>query len=309
MARWNGRILFIDGFAGPGKYDRGEDGSPVIALNALRQHPTPMAAEVLFMFIEKDRRRAAYLQTVVNDMASAMPGNVKTRVIHGAFDETMAEVLNSLDAQAKQLAPCFVMVDPFGVSGTPMTVIERILKNPKSEVYVSFMYESINRWKAEPEFESHLDQLFGTPGWRKGLAIEGQHGRKEFFFGLYAQQLRHAGARYVTHFELYEGERLVYAIFFGTQSLLGCDKMKQAIWKVAPFGDFVFRGTKGGQLGLDLIDFEPLKAALRKTFGGRGWVTIQDCLCQSKRGALVNAKGAQFASYHRVVLMEKGRTC
>src|SRR5437868_3544213 len=34
MARWNGRILFIDGFAGPGEYSTGEDGSPIIALKA-----------------------------------------------------------------------------------------------------------------------------------------------------------------------------------------------------------------------------------------------------------------------------------
>ena len=38
MTRWNGRVLFIDAFAGPGEYERGERGSPVIALDALINH-------------------------------------------------------------------------------------------------------------------------------------------------------------------------------------------------------------------------------------------------------------------------------
>ena len=38
MAKWNGRILFIDAFAGPGEYSGHEPGSPVIALNSLVKH-------------------------------------------------------------------------------------------------------------------------------------------------------------------------------------------------------------------------------------------------------------------------------
>ena len=59
-----------------------------------------------------------------------------------------------------RLAPAFVMVDPFGVAGTPMEVFNRLFQNPKCEVYVSFMYEAINRFRGRPEFESHLAFLF-----------------------------------------------------------------------------------------------------------------------------------------------------
>ena len=62
----------------------------------------------------------------------------------------------------------FVMIDPFGVSETPMTTIGRILQNPKSEVFISFMYEWINRFKDHPNFAKHLDDLFGCPDWRQG---------------------------------------------------------------------------------------------------------------------------------------------
>src|SRR5262245_65441693 len=57
MGSWNGRILIVDGFAGPGVYSGGEEGSPIIALRALMDH-RHMAKhfgsglEVRFQFVE-----------------------------------------------------------------------------------------------------------------------------------------------------------------------------------------------------------------------------------------------------------------
>ena len=86
-----------------------------------------------------------------------------------------------------------------------------------------------------------------------------------------------SGAQYVLRFELYEGEALVYAIFFGTKNLDGCDKMKQAIWNVAPFGDFKFKGSGLGQLtlGEDIIDFSLLEDTPDRKFALRGWQRIE----------------------------------
>ncbi len=282
LGQTNQRILIIDGFAGPGKYKGGEDGSPMIALKALADHRAKnlIASEVIFKFIEENKDRADYLERLIFSSNLCLPTKCTVNVINGVFDATMAQVLDQLDAQAKHLAPCFVMVDPFGVSGTPMSVIRRILRNPKSEVYVSFMYEAINRFKTAPEFEKNLDCLFGTPTWRNGINILDSTARKQFFYDLYENQLRQAGARNVVHFELYEGQRLVYAIFFGTQSNKGCDCMKQAVWKVAPFGDYRFLSANIGQLPLspDFSDFSQLKDSLQKCFSGKRWVKIEDVM-------------------------------
>jgi hypothetical protein len=79
-------------------------------------------------------------------------------------------------------------------------------------------------------------------------------------------------------FELYEGNRLVYAIFFATKHERGCGKMKEAIWKIAPFGDFEFRGSRTGQiaLGLGTADLHPLKRELVDTFHSRGWIGVAE---------------------------------
>lgn len=280
MGRRNGRILFIDGFAGPGEYDRGEIGSPLIALNAFKNHRArhQVTAEVKFLFIEKHPGRAKHLTDLIDRLRPELPANCSVEVECGLFDETMTEALNAIKAQAKSLAPAFVMVDPFGVSGTPMSVLKRILSNPKCEVYISFMYDFISRFRDTPEFAPHLDELFGCEEWRSGIPVTDPTQRKEFFYGLYEQQLRHAGAGQVVRFDLYEGPRLVYAIFFGTRSTKGTDRMKEAIWKVIPFGDSAFRGSRSSQLGLDLTqtEFRALQAAIRERFRSQEWFTIED---------------------------------
>ncbi len=282
-----GRILFVDGFSGPGEYSTGETGSPIIALNALKNHSAraKIDAEVQFFFVDSDRRRIEHLRHLVRATWPERPSSVQVHFEVGKFDETLAAAIASLDAARQQLAPAFVMADPFGISDTPMEVFQRILKNDKSEVYISFMWEHINRFKGSTEFEPHLDRMFGTPRWREGIDIEDTKARCAFLFDLYASQLRAAGAKYVVRFDLYEGNRLKYAIFFGTKHAKACDRMKQAIWAVAPFGDFSFRGVRGGQLGLALheANLDGLASEILNKFHDAGWVSVDTvaAFCQS----------------------------
>ena len=280
MGSWTSRILFIDGFAGPGEYTGEEPGSPIIALNALRNHTAKhvISAEVGFIFIERDQDRADYLRKVCDRMKVGLPKKYWVEVVHGTFDRKMSGVLNRLDEQNSRLAPSFVMVDPFGVKGTPMHVLKHILRNPHCEVYISVMYQSMNRFMNQPEFEPHLDSLFGCKQWRAGIKITDSQKRKRFIYDLYRSQLKAAGARQVVHFDVYEGDRLIYAIFFATASPKGCDLMKQAIWKVAPFGDYAFHGSHSTQLtlGLSSTDFRPLQKLIRSRFRDKGWVSIQE---------------------------------
>lgn len=122
-----------------------------------------------------------------------------------------------------------------------------------------------------------LTELYGTDDWRKGIDLESD-AKKDLFFGLYETQLRKSGAKQVVRFDLYEGGRLVYAIFFASKHWRGADVMKHAISKVAPFGDFAFRGAHYGQLTLDTVDYTPLPKLLQAHFKGKGWVTIEQVL-------------------------------
>ena len=178
-------------------------------------------------------------------------------------------------AKGEQLAPAFVMIDPFGVSDTPMSVIAEIFNHPQSESYVSVMWDYIDRFHRTKEFPPHLDALFGTPDWRKPLAFDDWGARKRGLFSHYKQRLKVNGAEQVVHFELYEDDKLVYAIFHGSKHREACDRMKQAIWKVAPFDGMAFRPGEGGLVSLFADDRSQLKVQLLKEFGDAEWRQIE----------------------------------
>src|SRR3990172_8933903 len=152
MARYNGKLIFIDGFAGPGRYSGGEEGSPIIALRSLLEHQyfrrPQQGREVVFLFIEQDEARAAALRQEVGEFGKvqAIPGWVKTGVVHGEFAPIMTDLLDKLARDGHQLAPTFAFIAPFGFARVPMRVIARILANPRCECLLTFMYEPINRF-------------------------------------------------------------------------------------------------------------------------------------------------------------------
>jgi hypothetical protein len=74
-------IAYIDGFAGPGRYEGGEDGSPIIALKAALRHRAHITGKVLFLFVEEQQDRADHLQRLVDVLP--LPPNVAVKVEGG----------------------------------------------------------------------------------------------------------------------------------------------------------------------------------------------------------------------------------
>ena len=270
LGRWNGRLLFIDGFAGPGEYVGGEPGSPLIALECVKRHKERGGleeVEIVFLFIESDEARADHLQALLEQ--KQLPPNTDYKVIHGSFDTHMSDLFDYLDEQKAELAPAFVMIDPFGVKGSRMDMIDQILQNHQSECMISFMYEPIRRFHEQPEFRDHLNELFGTELWQKCFDMDMASEGKRYLHDLFKKQLKEHGAKQVIFFELWNGDKHVYTIYFASGSPKGCNLMKQAIWKADPSGGFRLRGYAGSQGLLFDTDTEPLAVQLRERFGNR----------------------------------------
>ena len=269
------RLLFIDGFAGPGTYDDGEPGSPLVALDCIREHKAQgrlQGVEVTCLFIESDEAYMNLLETTLSEIPDVPDTSVTPK--NGKFDETMAEILDSVDQQNKRLAPAFVMIDPFGAKGSPMELIGRVLQNPKSECLISFMYEPIRRFHQRPVFEQPLNELFGSQEWQRCFDLTEESERKQFLHDLFNEQLKKHGAKYVISCELWRGNRHIYTLYFATGHRKGCDLMKQSIWKVDPTGAFEIHGYAAGQRMLFGADTSSLKRQLKEHFQDE-WVSIE----------------------------------
>lgn len=236
----HGRVVYIDGFAGPGVYSRGEHGSPVIALKSALEHASRIKGEIAFLFIELDPERKQSLERSIG--ALTLPSNFRVTIHLGKCDETINSLLDDLDRAGGKLAPTFAFLDPFGFSHTPFSLVKRLMGHQKCEVLITFMYEEINRFLTQEQMPQHFDSLFGCPAWAQAreLLIPGQ--RKVFLRDLYRKQLEgEAGATFVRSFEMLNRDnRTDYFLFFGTKSIEGLKKMKEAMWKVDETGTFQF---------------------------------------------------------------------
>lgn len=283
MSRFNERIVYIDGFAGPGKYTGGESGSPMIAIDAFLKHSyAPMREKgVVFFFIEQDADRCKHLEQLLAQrwQESELPPKATYEVYKGNFDETMTGLLTELEQRQQRLAPTFAFIDPFGYSHTPMQTIKRLMVHPKCEVLITFMYEEINRF-ITVDYQNkakQYDALFGTTAWRliedatsQSTARSLPQERKKFIHNLYSEQLRHdGGAKYVRSFCMRNKKNTTdYFLFFGTKSTAGLKAMKQAMWKVDPTGTYEFSDyTNPDQLLLfSQPDYTILQRMLSKQF-------------------------------------------
>src|SRR5436305_15157217 len=74
-------ILFIDGFAGPGRYEGGEDGSPIIAIKAALNYPRLLQLPISFLFIEQDEPRFLQLTEAIESLKPLISKSPNIRLL------------------------------------------------------------------------------------------------------------------------------------------------------------------------------------------------------------------------------------
>ncbi|MBI3184666.1 MAG: three-Cys-motif partner protein TcmP [Myxococcales bacterium] len=273
LGTYHGRILYIDGFSGPGRYQNGEPGSPMIALDVAVNHRKSTSGEIVFWFIEERDDRLAHLKQEL--AALHLPAHFKVRAEAGRFDEKFGNVLASIEADKNTLAPTFAFIDPFGFSGIPFSLIQRLLGHKRCEAFITFMVDAINRFLEHPEDKvvQHIAEAFG--GDEAVQIAKGPGDRIVKLRELYQRKLSSV-AKYVRYFEMRDRQdRTQYYLFFATNNELGHLKMKEAMWKMDPDGDFRFSdATNPGQLVLFEADpTKVLASQVREEFRGKGTVT------------------------------------
>jgi three-Cys-motif partner protein len=276
----NRKIGIIDGFSGPGEcLDKNGavlDGSPLIMLRALLDHPQreKMLAqtEFLYLFVDTDPRCKTHLEEVALPKLGPRPDGVSIECTLEPFDKRVRAIFDKLDEEGKNAVPMFVLVDPFGFAGVPFDLIARILDNPHSEVMVTFMVDSVNRFLEHPDEDiiEHLESLLGCKrdDWE---ALLKSANRFDALRALYIEQLgKHA--RWVRSCRMISKQnRPIYDLVFASNHRKGINNFKEAMWKVDPVGGGSFSDVTANMetiFGPD-PDTTPLQRSLLDQFAGR----------------------------------------
>ncbi|NTV46529.1 MAG: three-Cys-motif partner protein TcmP [Chlorobiales bacterium] len=240
------RIIYLDGFCGPGRYKKGQLDSPLIALEAAYKHHQDkhLNSELIFYFIDENQDRLDNLKEEIRRTYPDLPPKFKFVIEQGKFETVFSEELNKINA----LAPTFAFIDPFGFSGAPMDLIWRILKNRNCEVFININISVINRFieGSNDSNKEHFVNLFGTDEVLTMLQSSSAN-PFEILKRLYEKQLK-SHASFVRQFELRnKNHQPIFVLFFASNHPKGHVKMKEAMWKVDETGDFKFSDAYVGQ--------------------------------------------------------------
>ena len=303
------RMIFVDGFAGPGIYTGGEPGSPIIALDTLVNHNMFKRfsnTQFTFFFVEKNVERHNMLEKEIakfwRQYPRESPRNVRVKNLNEDFISAATQVVKII-RRTKQSVPAFIFIDPFGPSGIPMSIIHELLSLRKCEVLINFMYNSINRFitDKQPKNAQIFTELFGIDKskYLSIVSLDDSNERKIYLRDLYLDSLRRVGGcEFADSFEIWDSihGRTSYFLIFGTHDIKGIEKMKKVMWSLDTFAGEISTKGKAGQMQLAFDpDLSKLRIALLDQFRGRQ-ATIEEI------NEFVIAKTSFIKTHTKVIL-------
>jgi len=261
---------YVDGFAGRGVYEDGSLGSPILAMKAAQEQINKIGKlkKFLCLFIENDKENFECLRQQVDKVIKSCP-NVLCYLEFGNFEDKMKEFLDKYDET--KLIPILYFLDPFGWSGIPFELVQRLLKQPKSEIIFVLMTYDIARFLQSPYHEDSLTILYGDNSWEEASIFTGER-RHRALVQKYEDKLRNnTNAKYVWSFRVSDTymRRTRYYIIYATHHFKGLKVMKD-IMKNQGAGIFEFLGPDEEVFRrIKKLDFFDLGTWLKEYFKGR----------------------------------------
>lgn len=250
-------VWIVDGFAGSGAYRSGQSGSPRVAAVWAREEEV-RRGHPLVRCINVERDPECFDQLEHN----LAPWKHLVSNLPGAFADRLDGILDRLGRD-----PAFFFLDPFGVNGIEMEVIEKILSRPsrKTELLLHFSDKSFKRMAGHSDDDegdrsslaiklaksklARLDAVIGTPLWRRWWEgeVADTDAAMEATVQLYLSQLRERGFRYAQQVRMRDAldARPPYRLIFCTESPHGVELMsdmacvyERSLWDRANEGTF-----------------------------------------------------------------------
>ncbi len=167
LKRKHTALWVVDGFAGKGKDDMGNPGSPLLlARNAAQLRE--QAAEVRLIAVEPDPQWFDDLRQNLAEFDAEAGGRAPVAYLRrGTLAETADEAFNMVGG-----APAFFFLDPFGADGLSLDIVRRVLALPKGEVFALFSHVAVGRHLAVLAATRHTDRAHRAREERPGLFPE-----------------------------------------------------------------------------------------------------------------------------------------
>lgn len=235
------RIFIMDLLCGEGMYENSAKGSPLIALDTIKNHydTNKSCPNITLWFndngpseIEEGVHKVDRVKRFSSSIS--LPANVKIEFYKEDYENILPSAIEEVRKTPDVKGLFFI--DPYGYKERSLAEIHMILKGGKTEVLlfmpVSFMYRFAERSAREAfpgseHLKRFLTELFGNNIPRFGSPFDFIQQVRDKLRAILGSQ-----GYFVDTFIIERGHGSVYCLFFFTSNILGFEKMLEAKWKM-----------------------------------------------------------------------------
>jgi three-Cys-motif partner protein len=250
-------VVLVDGFAGSGRYDTGQAGSPRVMVAAYLEHESRerMGQWVHLIGIEKQARFVASLREELEP--SQFEGTrMAPEIRHGLFAEEFPDVIRGLEESFGRVPPTFAFLDPFGLKDNTLELTSTLAELSGCEVLAYLPTGFMARLQSTPEFTGALDNLYGDRrAWEQAKEIDDLETRRLWLRDRFADALADRCGGSCLCFDIRpQGSNNIYSLVFSSGNRRGIQRMKAVMWEIDPATGQFFQGGLREKQATSLFD-------------------------------------------------------
>ncbi|MEO8607753.1 MAG: three-Cys-motif partner protein TcmP [Chloroflexota bacterium] len=228
--RKQGKIAYIDLFAGPGRYKEGSDSTPLLILRGAIQNQDTRE-RLVTIFNDKDEENIQSLENAIKSLPGIETLKTEPVIMNQEVGENIVKIFEGM-----KLIPTLFFVDPFGYKGLSLRLINSVLQNWGCDCIFFFNYNRISMGISNEFVTEHMEALFGKENveiMRQSLEAVTPNERELFIIETLAQSLKAMGGEYVLPFRFRNenNTRTSHHLIFVSKHFRGYEEMKEVMAK------------------------------------------------------------------------------
>jgi three-Cys-motif partner protein len=223
----DGKLAYIDLFAGPGRYEDGSASTPLMVLSKAVAN-SKVAAGLVSLFNDMDGNHTKTLRKEIDALPGRSSLKYDPQIYEGEVNRSIADYF-----EKTKLIPTFSFIDPFGYKGLSWALIRSVIKDWGSDCVFFFNYSRINAGINNPIVNEHMEALFGKENLEHlRTSLNASQINRE---GMIVEHLKtamiEAGAKYVQMFRFRNenNTRTTHYLVFVSKHSLGYELMKEVM--------------------------------------------------------------------------------
>jgi three-Cys-motif partner protein len=250
----DGKLAYIDLFAGPGRYEDGSASTPLMILSRAIEIPK-LRDSLVSIFNDADENHTATLAREIATLPGVNTLKYPPDVRTGEVGRPVAEYFENV-----RLIPTFSFIDPFGYKGLSWALIRSVIKDWGSDCVFFFNYSRINAGVSNSMVFTHMEALFGEENFKRlrERIVRGQGSREKIILDHLTLAMEEAGAKHVKVFRFRNeaGTRTTHHLVFVTKHPTGYEIMKEIMAVESSHAD----------QGVPSFEYSPALANMNKLF-------------------------------------------